>query len=65
MLEAVRETKVKFVLCAEKWNGQLHIKKNDATCVWSSVVSICDGGEPRGESMQKMSAVVGVKLGTW
>ena len=31
MLEAVRETKVKFVLCAESGTGKLHIKKNDTT----------------------------------
>ena len=31
MLEAVREAKVKFVLCAESGMGKLHIKKNDTT----------------------------------
>ena len=31
MLEAVRETKVKFVLSAESVSGKLHIKKNETT----------------------------------
>ena len=32
MLKAVRETKVKFVLCADSGLGKLHIKKNGTTC---------------------------------
>ena len=32
MLKTVRETKVKFVLCAESGTGKLHIRKNDTTC---------------------------------
>ena len=43
MLKAVRETKVKFVLCADSGLGKLHIKKNGATCwcgrQWSKSVS--------------------------
>ena len=64
MLEAVRETKVKFVVCAESGTGKLRIKKNDTTWCGVSGFNMC-GGEPRGESMQKMSTVVGVKLGKW
>ena len=60
MLEAVQETKVKFVLCAE-WNGQTPHQEERHNVVWSSLVSICDGREPRGKS----STVVGVKLGKW
>ena len=41
MLKAVRETKVKFVLCADSGLGMLHIKKNGAACWcgrrWSKV----------------------------
>ena len=43
MLKAVRETKVKFVLCADSGLGKLHIKKNGTTwwCgrQWSQIVS--------------------------
>ena len=43
MLKAVRETKVKFVLCADSGLGKLHIRKNGTTCwcgrQWSQSVS--------------------------
>ena len=65
MLEAVRETKVKFVLCAEKWNGQTPHQEKRHNVVWSPLVSVCVGGEPRGKSLQKVSTVVDVKLGKW
>ena len=43
MLKAVRETKVKFVLCADSGLGKLHIRKNGTTCwcgrQWSHSVS--------------------------
>ena len=43
MLKAVRETKVKFVLCADSGMGKLHIKKVGTTCwcgrQWSQSVS--------------------------
>ena len=65
MLEAVRETKVKFVLCAESGTGKLHIKKNDTTWCGRQWFQYVMDGEPRGESMQKMSTIVGVKLGKW
>ena len=32
VLKAVRETKVKLVLCADSGFGKLHIKKNGTTC---------------------------------
>ena len=32
MLKAVRETKVKFVLCADSGLGKLHTNKNGTTC---------------------------------
>ena len=46
MLKTVRETKVKFVLCAESGTGKLHIRKNGTTCWCGGLVSRCAGGVP-------------------
>ena len=64
MLKAVRETKVKFVLCADSGLGKLHIRKNGTTCwcgrQWSQSVS---DELPRGGQMLKMFACAGLELG--